>query len=38
MMLAKYFEYHTIILRGPFFVDTLFLVDWEKGLDCLISE
>jgi len=22
MMSAKYFEYYTIILRGPFFVDT----------------
>ena len=23
MIFAKYFEYYTIILRGPFFVDTL---------------
>jgi len=25
MMFAKYFEYYTIILRGRFFVDTLYL-------------
>jgi len=24
MMFAKYFEYYTIILRGHFFVDTLY--------------
>jgi len=24
MMFAKYFEYYTIILMGPFFVDTLY--------------
>ena len=25
MMSAKYFEYHTIILRGRFFLDTLYI-------------
>ena len=25
MMFAKYFEYYTIILRGPFFVDTVYI-------------
>ena len=25
MIFAKYFEYYTIILRGSFFVDTLYL-------------
>jgi len=25
MMFAKYFEYYTIILRGRFFVDTLYV-------------